>query len=581
MKKINNIWFLVVGFGLLVFSSCAKDFLEQENTTNLNQETFFDSDESVAAATATLYNYVWSSFNGKAYYGMGDGRANNITAQYSDYIYPYTNFTDGSLSQGLADAWNSLYSVVARSNEAIYNIEHYATSAVSQDAKAQAIAEARFMRGTAYWHIAMLWGGGIIYTVTSDLVNSYSSVKPNPAVDMVEFAIRDLEYAAETLPETPSATGRLSCYSAWGMLSRVYLTMAGLTTDGKYDTANHSNVATNFDRHKRNEYYLNLASMAALVVVAYAETSGKIGLMEDYGDLFSPELAKSNNNKETLFQLQWTTGSTDAIGWGCNQDIVAFYGWSTMVADGTNWGGATYCSWDLWKEFHKEGDDPVRRHYSIASDGEYYPYYNKANGGYTYGETETAGNQGANICKYVVGVNKDNGYSFKQSAGINTYMLRYSEVLLNLAEALLGNEEQTSGDVALEAFNQVRSRAGMPKKTSIGYEDLRHERRVEFAFEGRYWYDLVNRALYYQTDVVNYLNNQQRNASYGLSSSTYAGEECANYFLTKDYAAPGPSVNVATELKLILQVPDADQGKNPNLKPGTDGKMVTEYYTFE
>lgn len=36
---------------------------------------------------------------------MGDGRANNITARWSDYIYPYTNFTETALSPGLEDAW--------------------------------------------------------------------------------------------------------------------------------------------------------------------------------------------------------------------------------------------------------------------------------------------------------------------------------------------------------------------------------------------------------------------------------------------------------------------------------------------
>ena len=94
--------------GLMV-TSCAEDFLDQENTTSINAETFFDSDEAIDKAIYPLYNYVWQSFNDKAYYGMGDGRANNITAQYSDYIYPYTNFNETGVSEGLPDAWGSLY----------------------------------------------------------------------------------------------------------------------------------------------------------------------------------------------------------------------------------------------------------------------------------------------------------------------------------------------------------------------------------------------------------------------------------------------------------------------------------------
>jgi hypothetical protein len=202
---------------MVTLSGC-EDYLEQENTTSLNQETFFDSDDAVEAATAPLYNYVWYNFNEKFYYGMGDGRANNITAQWSDYIYPYTNLNETSLSVGLDAAWGSLYSVVAQSNNTINNIKDYATSSVSESAKTQGIAEARFMRGTAYWYIASLWGCAIIYENTSDLVNNYV-VPANPRVDAIEFAIRDLEYAAKYLPKTPAEKGRLTQSSAYGLLS--------------------------------------------------------------------------------------------------------------------------------------------------------------------------------------------------------------------------------------------------------------------------------------------------------------------------------------------------------------------------
>ena len=200
------------------FISC-EDFLDQTNTTNPNQETFFDSETAVEAATAPLYNYVWYNFNEKFYYGMGDGRANNITAQWSSYVWPYTNLNETSLSEGLDTAWGSLYSVIAQSNNTITNILQYATADVTEEVKNRGIAEARFMRGTAYWYLASLWGTAIIYTNTSDLVNNYV-VPPHNRSDVMEFAIRDLEYAAKYLPETASTRGRVTKYSAFGMLSR-------------------------------------------------------------------------------------------------------------------------------------------------------------------------------------------------------------------------------------------------------------------------------------------------------------------------------------------------------------------------
>lgn len=554
--------------GVLALTGC-EDFLEQKNTHDLNQQTFFDSEAALRAATAPLYNYVWAGFNDKFYYGMGDGRANNITAQYSDYIYPYTNLSETSLSQGLTDAWNSFYSVVAQANNTINNITDYSAPTLSEDSKRASIAEARFMRGTAYWYIASLWGVGIIYTNTSSMVNNYV-VPANPGVDVIEFAIRDLEYAAKYLPKTPADAGRVTCYSAYGMLSRVYLSMAGLTTDGLY---NGSNVATDFNRGTRNQTYLDLAKRAALKVIA---ESGA-GLIDNYGDLFA---AKSfNNNSESLFQLQWLP-ATQANSSACDNTMVRFLAWSTMVADKDAWGGATYCSWNLWEEFKtykdetlgKTVDDAVRRHYSVASYGEFYPDMNMKNGGYTYGETENPGNQGANIKKYVIGTTADNGgISEPGNSGTNTYMMRLAEVYLNYTEAVLGNSASTTDT---EYFNRVRTRAKMESKKSITYEDLRHERRMEFAFEGQYWYDLVRRSYYRQQEVINYMNHQQRNASYEYQT------ESGVYEISPDYVEPGNGVATATANSLILPMSDTDQSKNPYLKPDTGGNLQTVAYEF-
>lgn len=558
---------LAILTGTVTLTGC-EDFLDQKNTHDLNQETFFDSEAALQAATAPLYNYVWAGFNDKFYYGMGDGRANNITAQYSDYIFPYTNLSETSLSQGLTDAWNSLYSVVAQSNNTINNIKDFSTADVSEEAKVKAIAEARFMRGTAYWYIGSLWRAGIIYDNTASMVNNYV-VPANPETDVIEFAIRDLEYAAMYLPKTQSNLGRVTCYSAYGMLSRMYLSMAGLTTSGAYDG---SNIATDFNRGTRNEYYLNLAKNAALKVI---NESGAT-LVSDFGDLFSAE--KINNNSESLFQLQWLQGTSESAG-GCAQTMVRFLAWSTMVADTDAWGGATYCSWNLWEEFtnyedntlKKKVNDATRRHYSVASYGEFYPDMNVKNGGYTYGVTENRATQGTNVKKYVIGTNADNGISFKGSAGINTYMLRLAEVYLNYTEASMGNNSSTT-DAAY--FNLIRSRANMPTKATVTYEDLRHERRVEFAFEGLYWYDLMRRSYYQQQEVINYMNNQNRNASYDYE------EESGEYEISADYVAPGNGVATATVKSLMLPVSDTDQSKNPYLKPGEDGKLQTVPYEF-
>ena len=552
-------------FGL---ASCANDFLEQNNTYQISQSNFFSSDDAVSQAVIPLYSYVWYDFNDKFYYGMGDGRANNITAQYSDYIYPYTNFTETGLSTGLSEAWGALYSVVAQSNNSINNIANFSTSAVSATAKSQGIAEARFMRGLAYWYIASLWGCAIIYENTQDLVSNYV-VAPSPQADAFEFAIRDMEYAAVNLPATSPATGRINKYSAYAMLSRLYLSMAGITTSGRYDG---TNVATDKNRGTRNEYYLDAAKKAAAKVIE----EGPFKLLDNYADLFAA--ATQNNNSESVFQLQFQAGASNGLA----QSMTRFLAWSTQVNQGNSWGGSTYCSYDLWEEFKEYADptlgtpvdDKIRRHYSVASYGESYPELSTdPEKPYIYGETESAGSQGANIKKYVIGTNAVNGIAVNNNSGINTYMMRLAEVYLNYCEATLGNATTTNDATALGYFNALRTRAGVPTKSRLSYEDIRHEFRVETAFEGLYWYILVRRGYYQQQEVVNYVNNQFRNASY-FESSTHT------YKLSDNYTAPGPSVAVATASNLTLPIADTDQTKNPLLKPDTNGNINTVAYTF-
>lgn len=566
--KTNILKYTLAIAGILSFSSCANDFLEQKNSYQISQDNFFDNDEAVSQAVMPLYSYVWYDFNDKFYYGMGDGRANNITAQYSEYIYPYTNFTETGLSSGLTEAWGALYSVVAQANNTINNIANNSTANVSETAKIQGIAEARFMRGLAYWYISSLWGCAVIYNNTQDLVNNYV-VSPNPVADGIEFAIRDMEYAAVHLPSASPATGRVNKYAAYAMLSRFYLSMAGLTTSGRYDG---SNVATDANRGTRNEYYLDAAKKAAAVVIE----EGPYKLVDTYAELFAA--STFNNNSESVFQLQFQAGAEGGLA----QSMTRFLAWSTQVNQGNSWGGSTYCSYDLWEEFKEyedqtlgtKVDDAIRRHNCIASYGESYPELSaNPEKPYVYGETENAGSQGANIKKYVIGTNAVNGFAVNNNSGINTYMMRLAEVYLNYAEATLGNNGKTTDATALKYFNALRTRAGVATKNSLTFEDIRHEFRVETAFEGLYWYFIVRRGYYQQQEMVNYVNHQHRNASY-YKSATH------EYVLSEDYAEPGPSVATATAKNLTLPIADTDQTKNPLLKPDASGNIATVAYQF-
>lgn len=528
MKTSNKIISALLLAGALSFTACDESFLELSPNDRITLDNFFQSENDLKAATAGLYNKVWFDFNDKFYYGLGDGRSNNLFAPYSDYIYPFTDLTETSLTGPLVSAWQSFYNVVGQSNNTINNIRKNSKN-VTEAQKNLAIAEARFMRGTAYWYLASLWGNVILIEDNSVLVNK-PIVNTNPRNDVFEFAIRDLEFAAKYLPATSGQAGRLTKWSAFGMLSRVYLSFAG--------------ISDNPESGVRNTTYLELAKKAAQKV---CEESGLL-LLPNYADLFKVE---NNNNSESLFALQWVPNGDYGV---INTQQAYFACGSEITGDDAAWGYYTMASYDMMAEY--EVEDVVRRKATFMAYGDVYPEINKSNGGYLY---EKATDR-CNVKKGVVGSTKDtDGKSSRMNSALNTYMLRLAEVYLIYAEAILGNNASTSDPVALEYFNRVRKRAGIPVKTSISYEDIRHERRIELALEGQYWYDLVRRSYYKQQEVLNYINYQDRghNGSYTFDISTGVAENTST---------STRAVNQAAADRLLLPYPESELVQNPLLK---------------
>jgi hypothetical protein len=529
--KINKILLILLAIVAVNITSCNDDFLNIEPEDRLLLENFFASESDLKVATAPLYSKVWFDFNDKFYYGLGDGRSNNLFAPYSDYIYPFTNFTETSLTGPLVSAWQSLYNVVGQSNNTINNIRDNSAADIREEAKNAAIAEARFMRGTAYWYLTSLWGDVPVITDNIALVNN-PIVPTNPRNDVFEFAIRDLEFAAKHLPETPEREGRLTMWSAYGMLARVYLSYAGL-----------HNVD---DRNSgvRDPEYLELARKAAQKV---CEESG-LELHEDYYELFS---LAGNNSPEDLFSLQWVGGTNE---YGIINTQQAYFAWnSEITGDDAAWGYYTFASWDMIREYNPEED--IRLYTTFATYGAEYPDINKAAGGYLYEETDRC-----NVKKGVVGSPKDtDGVVARMNSGLTTKMLRLAEVYLLYAEAILGNDASTTNATALEYFNKVRERAGMPSKDEITYEDIRYERRIELAMEGQYWYDLVRRSYYRQQEVLNYMNNEQDRAV------TYEWDESSGQYVPGDLNT-AQQVATATVESLLLPYPESEMVQNPKLK---------------
>ena len=488
MKKII---LSIVILSSLLLGSCS-DFLDIKSNDVITGDAL--SADNLEAMTAPLYGFAWYEFNWRFNIAAGDAMSFNLEHN-ADYYGDYTYFTFSSSTSSLGPAWGALYFVVQSANKVIITAN---SVDADETVKTQCMAEARFMRGLAYWYLANMWYDVVISDNPTPLVID-PLVNTNPKKDVYEFAIRDMEFAAKYLPESSPATGRVNRYSAFGMLSRFYLAYSGFVA---------SNYGANPNVGTRDQGYLDMAKKAAEKVIG----SGKYRLLDNYADLFTIE---NNNNAESLFSFQWVPGLNGNSNPGLTNGSVSNLAGIGVASAGEAWGAWSNATYNMMSEY--ESGDYIRRYVTWMGAGDYYPELNSSEGGLRIGNGDGEYNSGhdpynscLNVKKGVTGNQKDNAAINVRNSGLDNAMLRYAEVLLNYAEAVLGNNASTSDATALEYFNAVRTRAGLDSKQSIAWEDLRHERRIEFCMEGLYWYDLMARAYYRQQEVINYLIAQDR-----------------------------------------------------------------------
>lgn len=91
--------------------------------------------------------------------------------------------------------------------------------------------------------------------------------------------------------------------------------------------------------------------------------------------------------------------------------------------------------------------------------------------------------------------NKDPGYSTQ-----DWMEFRFAEILLNYAEAVIesGITEEGAVEIATNALNATRFRAGHTVEIPLTAENVQRERRVEFAFENKRIWDLRRRREFHE-----------------------------------------------------------------------------------
>lgn len=453
MKLSFRFLSLLPGLCLFVLTtmSCGEDFLERDIDDQIAVEDFYQTESELVSATLAIYNVLQS----QQYFGEAwriDETPSDDSRQ--NFGAAIDNFAVTADAIEVLNYWQGRYRAIVLANVVLQQAPR--AENVTQPAIDRAMGEARFLRALAYYDLVRIYGD-VPLVVTAPSLDQDLLLPRSPVTEVYDLIKEDLTYAAEVLPITTDF-GRATSGAAKSYLASVHLTL---------------------------REFQPAVDLASEVI-----QSGVYELLPDYGDLWVHP--SSDNNVESIFEVQFA----GCESWGTGNPRQAFFapwnqgitkntdGWGSLVpTDPTEDNPGTTAA-DIWEE------DDKRRYWTMMEPDNYYPTINPGDGGYTY-PTNGAGGVSRNIKKYVMGGGSDVCF---MSTPMNGSMMRLSEVILIWAEAVL---EQTSGltlrpDV-LEQVNKLRRRAGVPDLEFLDRELVELERRREFMFESKRWFDILRK----------------------------------------------------------------------------------------
>lgn len=571
MKHIKYLYIAFAFTGAILTTSCG-DFLDRPAEDSYNAGNFYKDDSQCVQGVNYLYNSPWYDFQ-RGFIKVGEVMSGNYYWGSSPYMTLTVNSTDADLM----NMSNSLWAVIGHANT-VYN--YLKNASASQSVKNQCMGECLAWKAMAYFFLVRSFGDVPIVHDNSTMLadGSYSNVSRVQKSDVYDYIIMTLEKAMELLPKA-GTPGRIDYYSAEGLLAKVYLYKSGVNANG---------------HGQRNSDDLNKAASYAKDVI---EHSGRT-LMANYSDVFRLQNAL---NRECLFSWLWTADTSIWTVQNALQSDLAMQGFDEF---GDCWGGYSGPSVDLQEAFGVSPlDDPAtrtdideRRKATMMMAGDFYDYFWED-------KTDEQGRKGFNFLQFLY---DSNGYgsggpgTLQSATGVNsvkhlygdaydhkthavdgisasnmhsslaTPVLRLSDVYLVYAEAVIGNNNSTTDASAIDAFYKVRSRAikSAARPSSITWNDVWKERRLELAMEGDRWYDFVRRSYYDMSGATNELKQQKRGAYYGLNTLY------KNYYESKSWNVDASTMHYATETQapnvseqtFTLPFPSQDVVFNGNLQ---------------
>lgn len=438
MKKI--IYILIIG--IFTTTGC-EDIITEKPIDFLVPGSFPSDERDAVAATTAAYTRLQSNII-SFYYGF---TPSDIAFQGQHNMRPVSWFIDLNAQNGDATVmWQQNYQGVALANTVINLVPEVTMS--DETLRARLIGEAKFLRAFYYFELVRVYGGVPILTDLSE-PSDLEGIQRNTVDEVYSQIKTDLTDAVAVLPDSYSDAdkGRATKGAATALLAKVHLTL------GEWDQAS-----------TRTSEVIN---------------SGLYGLVEDYNSLWSqnaeytllPGLDGGVVN-EIVFDIQFEQDERNDFkqSWVGSRDVevggtnAVGGGWENMLP-----------TVDYLGMFEEE---------DLRKDISYITKF-----GDNVLESPRTPGAGPVTGKYL---NADGDPPKGNNGSMNTFVIRYSDVLLMKAEA----ENEVNGpSEAYEYINEVRRRAGLGPLESLSQDEFREalkkERATELGFEGHRKFDLL------------------------------------------------------------------------------------------
>lgn len=501
MKKIQYIKIACLFLVALIAASC----MDLDPKAQLGDNLVWNKADNFKLFANQFYGWT-RDFQMSANYGSGvsDGPhsdyRSDLIATSSINTYSQGTNTIPANDGNYTDIYKRIYYTNLLLNRA--------ESFPNQDAIAIPVAEAKFFRAYLHFELVQIWGDVILLTKPLDLDSPELLTTRNDRGEVIDQIIKDLQEAAELLPETVSEAGRLTKLASLSMLSRVALYEG---TWQKFHTGG-SNATTNTPRSTE---LLTLAKNAANDVIKsgkhqlfYNETLGTesyryMFILED-GAQCNPANLSKKDNLEYILAHRHRSG--DHLGTNITHGMQGNVCYMTRKLANMylcSNGLPIENSPTLFKGYTGATDEFQNRDNRMTNtflrNGQ--RYWNNDGKWRVHWDAEEDVKDGNCL---VANVRSNSGYQNNKWAverqvadyyeSMDYPVIRYAEVLLNYAEAVYELSGSISDSDLDYSLNLVRKRAN-PEMVKLSNtlvtanslsmrEEIRRERSVELILEG-------------------------------------------------------------------------------------------------